>query len=128
MKIKRCFNKDSLNSLCLALLVLIYASLQAFRIGICSFDQYHYLSFMASIVLQNAKFNNKLKGNFYLDFKLIFLVKIGVIFTVKKIRCFVYFFKQILCLPRMEYLATVIDYNHNLQPLNINKICLLPTL
>jgi hypothetical protein len=68
MKIKRCFKKAGITRLCLALLVLIYASLQAFRIGICSFDQYHYLiqglKFYGIIVLQNAKFNNKLKGNF----------------------------------------------------------------
>ncbi len=43
MNIKRCFNKASLNCLRLVLLVLIYASLQAFRLSIYSFSQYHYL-------------------------------------------------------------------------------------
>jgi hypothetical protein len=37
MNIERFLNKANLNCLCLALLVLIYASLQAFRLGICSF-------------------------------------------------------------------------------------------
>ncbi len=40
--IKRCFNKASLNCLSLALLVLIYASMQTFRLRISIFFQYHY--------------------------------------------------------------------------------------
>ncbi len=42
MNIKRCFNKANLNCLRLALLILIYGSLQAFWLSICILSYYHF--------------------------------------------------------------------------------------
>jgi hypothetical protein len=54
LNIKRCFNKASLNCLSMALLILIYASLQAFGLSICSLCQHRYLIIVKPNVLSQA--------------------------------------------------------------------------